>query len=334
MKWTFEEPSFGDIIRVKTGGIYHYGIYASDEEIIQFGLNPALRKGLPSSEVEVCISDVDGFLNGEFLEVGVLERKDDKRYAPQKTVDIARSRLGEKGYDILYNNCEHFAYECLYGKKISTQTDGVREMFKKFPIVDVYVAEMPEKGKLGKVSPRSRQEEIKSVKSEKVKREKYYVWKLLEYGLYRSFGKKIKDVSFEKQDFGKWTCDLCEFSLSHSHNAVCVVLSRAVVGVDIEKIQPPKVDIADKVLSEKEKAEYALLEEGEKDGFIIRAWTRKESLFKAKNVKALTFEEFKNQEGVLAERTVTIAGEEYALAVATDTPEKIRLYEGIDLLKV
>ena len=334
MKWALEEPSFGDIIRVKTGGIYHYGIYASDEEILQFGLNPALRKGIPSSEVEVCASDVEIFLNGEFLEVGVLEKKDGKRYAPQKTVELARARLGEKGYDILYNNCEHFAYECLFGKKISTQTDGVREMFKKLPIVDVYVAEIPAEGKLGKVYPRSRQEEIKAVKNEKVKREKYYVWKLLEYGLYRSFGKKIKDVNFVKQDTGKWTCDGCEFSLSHSHNVVCVALSRAVVGVDVEKIEPTKADIADKVLSEKEKAEYALLSCEEKDGFLIRAWARKESLFKTRNVKALTFEEFKNQEGAVAEKTLNLSDGAYALSVATATPEKLRLYEGIDLLKV
>ena len=334
MKWAFEEPSYGDIIRVKTGSIYHYGIYVSDEEIIQFGLNPALRMGTPSAEVEVCISNVDLFLNGEFLEVGVCEKKDGKRYSPQKTVEIAHSRLGEKGYDILYNNCEHFAYECLYGKKISTQTDGVREMFKKLPIVDVYLAEMPTEGKLGKLYPRTRQEEIKAVKNEKVKREKYYVWKLLEYGLYRSFGKKIKDVSFVKQETGKWTCDACEFSLSHSHNVVCVVLSRAAVGVDVEKIEAPRVDIVDRVLSEAEKAEYALLCGGQKDDFLIHAWAKKESLFKGKNIKSLSLEDFKNQEGVVMEKTLHFSDGAYALAVATTTPEKIRIYEGIDLLKV
>ena len=122
--------------------------------------------------------------------------------------------------------------------------------------------------------------------------------------------------------------------MSHSHNVVCVALSRAVVGVDVEKIEPTKADIADKVLSEKEKAEYALLSCEEKDGFLIRAWARKESLFKTRNVKALTFEEFKNQEGAVAEKTLNLSDGAYALSVATATPEKLRLYEGIDLLKV
>ena len=224
--------------------------------------------------------------------------------------------------------------EGLRGKQICTQTDGMWEMSENLPIVDVYVAEMPAGGRFGEVYPPSRQEEIGAVQSEKVKREKYYAWKLLEYGLYHSFGKKMRDVSFLKQDTGKWTCNVCEFSLSHSHNVVCVALSRSAVGVDVEKIQPPKVDIADKVLSEKEKAEYALLEGEEKVGFIIRAWARKESLFKVKNVKAVSFEEFKNQEGVVIEKTLQYSDGEYALSVATATQEKIRLHEGIDLLEV
>ena len=335
MKWGFKDPSFGDMIRVGLGGIYHVGIYVSDDEVIQFGLAPSMRALLRDSEIEVLSSDIDTFLAGGFLEVAEFDRKEKKKHrSPKEVVAYARSKLGTRGYNILYNNCEHFAYECLFGKKISTQTDGVREMFKKLPIVDVYVAEIPAEGKLGKVYPRSRQEEIKAVKNEKVKRDKYYVWKFLEYGLYRSFGKKIKDVNFVKQDTGKWTCDGCAFSLSHSHNVVCVALSRAVVGVDVEKIEPTKADIADKVLSEKEKAEYALLSYEEKDGFLIRAWARKESLFKTRNVKALTFEEFKNQEGAVAEKTLNLSDGAYALSVATATPEKLRLYEGIDLLKV
>ena len=43
MKWSFVEPSSGDMIRVKLGSIYHYGIFADDGEIIQFGLPPVLH---------------------------------------------------------------------------------------------------------------------------------------------------------------------------------------------------------------------------------------------------------------------------------------------------
>jgi phosphopantetheinyl transferase (holo-ACP synthase) len=200
-------------------------------------------------------------------------------------------------------------------------------------VVDVYVAEIPSNVPLGEVYPLSRQEEIKAVKSEKVKREKYCAWKLLEYALYRSFGKRIEDVGFVKHATGKWTCDVCELSLSHSHNVVCVALSNAPVGVDVEKIEMPRGNIADKVLSEREKAEYSLLEGEQKNAFLIRVWAKKECLFKEKNIKALSFEEFKNQDGGVFEQTLTFADGEYALAVATNSPEKVRLYRKANWLK-
>lgn len=70
MKWELIEPKKGDIIRVKTGSIYHYGIYASDDEIIQFGLNPVSRVGVADADISVCSSCIDDFLVGGFLEVG------------------------------------------------------------------------------------------------------------------------------------------------------------------------------------------------------------------------------------------------------------------------
>ena len=38
--------------------------------------------------------------------------------------------MGEGGYHILYNNCEHFANECVTGKHYSEQVEGVRELFR------------------------------------------------------------------------------------------------------------------------------------------------------------------------------------------------------------
>lgn len=331
MKWDLKDPVCGDIIRVKAGSIYHYGIYISDAEVIQFGLSPMRRIGLSDAEVSVCVSDIEAFLSDGFLEIGVPEKKDKKRFPPKKTVALARSRLGEKGYNIIYNNCEHFAYECYCGEKFCSQTAEVRELFKKMPIVDVYVAQIPGEGKIAKVYPHARQNEIKATASDVLKRERYYVWKLLEYGLKRSFGKKITDVEFQKQASGKWSCDVCEFSLSHSKNAVCVVISRAPVGIDIEKIKSPKADISKDVLSPEEFQQYEACSAEEKENLLIHAWTKKESLFKMKNEGSISVEAFRMQSGSVFQTAVQCAGESYSLSVATQTPEKVRLYEGIDL---
>ena len=131
MKWLLTEPRYGDMIRVKSGTVYHYGVYVSDDEVIQFGLAPAARPALKDSEVEVLFTDIDTFLSGQFLEVAEFDRKEKKaNRTPDEAVSTARARLGERGYHILYNNCEHFANECVRGKHSSEQVDGVRDMFR------------------------------------------------------------------------------------------------------------------------------------------------------------------------------------------------------------
>ncbi len=331
MKWDLTEPTYGDIVRTKVGSIYHYGIYVSDDEIIQFGLSPAVRGNLSNKDVEVCLSDVDGFLLDGFLEVGVPERKDKKRRSPKSTVATARSRLGEKGYNIIYNNCEHFAHECYFGKSFCSQTDSVREFFRSMPLVDVYWAIIPQEDNFERVYPRSRQREINSASHPDVKREKYYVWKLLEHALKTSFRTNIADVKFKKCDSGKWTCDKCEFSLSHSHNLVCVAVSKAPIGVDVEKVEPLKVDISTKILSDEQMQAYTGLPQEKRCEFLIDEWAKKESLFKLKNIPSVSIDQFKKLDGQVFQKQIDVFGQTYSLAVATNTPDKTRIYERVDL---
>ncbi len=131
MKWILGEPQGGDMIRVKSGTIYHYGIYVSDREVIQFGLDPAARPMVQDSDIEVLATDIDVFLANRFLEVAEFDRKEKKsNRTPDEVIATARARMGERGYHILYNNCEHFAFECVTGKHYSSQVDGVRDMFR------------------------------------------------------------------------------------------------------------------------------------------------------------------------------------------------------------
>ena len=131
MIWKKIAPQKGDIVRVKAGSIYHFGICSGENEIIQFGLNPSLRGDVSDADVEICITNFNVFCNGEELEVGQLEEAEAyKRKLPSVTVEQARARLGEKGYNILHNNCEHFAYECYMGERHCEQEELVREKFR------------------------------------------------------------------------------------------------------------------------------------------------------------------------------------------------------------
>ena len=66
------------------------------------------------------------------VEVRIFDRKERKiKNDDQKIVEIAISKLGEDGYDIVHNNCEHFANFCVFNKKESQQVDNIREEIRK-----------------------------------------------------------------------------------------------------------------------------------------------------------------------------------------------------------
>lgn len=322
MKFSFIEPKLGDMIRIKTGSIYHYGVYCSDQEVMQFGLAPNLRQNVADNLIEVCSSTIDEFVQDSFLEVAQLDKKElKKRVPPKKTVQLAKSRLGEKGYNIIYNNCEHFAYECVMGEKKCSQADDLRAYFRSLPVVNVFVA--PIKQLIdGTLYPKERQKQIDSTSHGQTKLERYSVWKLLEYALDRSFGYKIKDLKFKCEN-GKWTCDKCYFSLSHCDGVVAVVVSRTACGVDIEN-RDILDSLADKILTEKEKQEYALLEQ--KEGYMLAKWTLKESIFKSLEEKNFVPSKIETDSFSTFSKQVEIENKPYTIAVSTNTPDKVRVY--------
>lgn len=332
MKWSFDQPKFGDMIRVNFNGLYHYGIFVNEEKIVQFGLAPVARAMLKDGEVEVCLSNVDQFLCGGFLEVGTPEKKDGKRRKPKDIVEYALSKLGQRGYSILYNNCEHFAYECTFGKKRCTQADDVREMFRSMPILDVYTAKIPD-GEIDcqGIVPEARKEEILSCSNPKVKREKFYAWALLKYALSRTFGYKMEDLAFAKEESGKWTLPNCFFSISHSNGVVAVVVSRSAVGVDIEQINPDKCDAIERVLTRKEQKLLKTIDGEEKACFLTQKWSGKESIFKAQNDGK--FRPSKLETGVdgLTNKRIEFDGLKYVLTVYSLNPSPIRYRENISL---
>ncbi len=130
MKWTAQEPVYGDIVRVKVRFYNHYGIFVDDNTIVQFGLPNNVEQ--PAESVKVLTSDIRTFLNGGELETAVLSPSEKAaRRSPKDTVTLALSRIGEGGYHILHNNCEHFVNDCVFGKKASSFVDSVREGIRK-----------------------------------------------------------------------------------------------------------------------------------------------------------------------------------------------------------
>jgi len=104
----------GDHIRVpRLGGLYyHHGIDVGDGRVIHFSGEP-----LHPARAVVCEVSMEEFLEGAQPEIVVHENA----LPPEETVRLARSRLGEKHYNLFFNNCEHFAWWCKTGKAQSRQ---------------------------------------------------------------------------------------------------------------------------------------------------------------------------------------------------------------------
>ena len=315
MKWKMKEARYGDIVRVSLGSIYHFGIFVSEDEIIQFGLPPT--PGRRAEDVEVISSPVCDFLAGGFLEVGYPEGSEKKRRrSAEQTVSAARARLGERGYDIIHNNCEHFANECAFGEKFSSMTDSLRAKFRAVPMVHVYIAKFPFPVDSEKVVPRARETEIESCSNLKVRQQKYYVWKLLENALMRSFGLKIGKMNIAKQDSGKWVCDECCFSLSHSEDYVAVAVSRKPVGVDIERCDESRFTdaLSEKAASSREREE---LRRGGQEK-LAALWTRKEAIFKQSGGNLFQPKDIETSQYSTVTKTVRGESGKYFVTVASE----------------
>lgn len=333
MKWTLGEPVRGDMIRVKSGDIYHVGIYVDDGEVIQFGLAPSMRRLIPDSEVRVLSSDIDTFLSGGFLEVAVLDRKErKKRRSPDETVEFARSKIGEGGYNILYNNCEHFATLAVLGERSCAQADDVRALFKSLPLLDVYVAEIPScEIDLSLITSDERRDYIEAASDLELRRQRYFVWRLLEYAVERTFGKRLRDLAVCREPDGAWRVSDMEISLSHTSGVVAVALSRSAVGVDIEREVGERVEkFAERILTDREKNEYFVLEDSKRRAYLTRKWSEKESLFKMKRGDAFSPSGTDTASGVWS-KSIDLMGDGAVISVASEHLDRIRLYTGVVL---
>lgn len=130
MEWTVNSPKSGDIIRTKVTFYHHYGIFINESRIIQFGLPDNVYT--PAEEIKVLATDIYTFLQDGELEVGKPTRQELKNMrSPEEIVKLAESRLGQGGYDILHNNCEHFVNECAFGEHNSEFLSSVRNKLRK-----------------------------------------------------------------------------------------------------------------------------------------------------------------------------------------------------------
>lgn len=186
-------------------------------------------------------------------------------------------------------------------------------------MVHVYFAPVLE-GVMEKVFPPRRQAQLEETKNHRSRRQRYTAWKLLQYGLRHSQGLDPEQLEFFLDDRGRWSCDRCFFSLSHSGDAVAVAISDAPVGIDMESLQRTvHPALPGKILTGSEQTEFAALEEPQQNQYLLEKWCCKESLFKWKEAVKT------NQPAEICTGRVTLGQQAYCYAVATTKKEQLRL---------
>lgn len=115
-------PHRGDHIRVlRPLGYYHHGIFVSNDEVIHFTSTDD-DSILDWSKARVMQTTLQQFLRGGELEI--VKHDPAKLYPVDDIVEYARDCVGDTGYNLLFENCEHFANECAIGEHRSKQVDG------------------------------------------------------------------------------------------------------------------------------------------------------------------------------------------------------------------
>ena len=129
--WQLVDLYAGAHIRVQLPNYYHHAIFIGNGEVVQFGMpnEPYINW----NDIRVMRSSVEEFAAGSaFIEVYVYDRKELKRKRPNdEIVTTALSMVGEGGYHLLTNNCEHFCNFCVFGEASSTQVDGIYDNVSK-----------------------------------------------------------------------------------------------------------------------------------------------------------------------------------------------------------
>jgi len=194
-------------------------------------------------------------------------------------------------------------------------------------VCDVYIATIPENVQVGSVFPKQREQEINACSHERVKREKYCAWKLLEYALKHSLGLSLSELEFQKTEHGKWTTPACYFSITHCDGVVAVAVSLDKVGVDVEKCSD-KLRSA-RFLTEQETLCLQALQECEQLGYLAKIWTQKESIFKAFLEGSFAPSRIETEEYKTLTKTL---GNGYVISLATEVIEQIRWFENVEYL--
>ncbi len=144
----------GDVIGVSRGAYEHYAIYAGKGRVIHYAgetsdltgrvsIHEAPFENFLKDSTDYFVVSFEGrypvkiYAQTRFIPVNFFDSRNIKRkriYSPRETLKRAYSRIGECKYNMISNNCEHFAMWCKTGSAKSTQVRTIASLLLPAPI--------------------------------------------------------------------------------------------------------------------------------------------------------------------------------------------------------
>ncbi|XP_046544914.1 phospholipase A and acyltransferase 3-like [Haliotis rubra] len=121
----------GDLLEFERGVYSHWAVYIGNGDVVHLSgvdgaggsdlKHPCTISGVKSDKGIVCKEDLWKVAGDSKAYKNNPKEEKLKSLEPSKIVERALSKVGEVGYNLLYENCEHFAMWCRYGIKKSYQ---------------------------------------------------------------------------------------------------------------------------------------------------------------------------------------------------------------------
>lgn len=184
---------------------------------------------------------------------------------------------------------------------------------------EVYLARLPEAECDAPLYPEERDRSVRDVANPLLRREKYYVWRLLELAVRDSLGRELAEIGLRLEG-ERWISEAVEISLSHSGGALAVALSGSPVGIDIEPLsgEGDGARIADRFFDPAEREAYLAAPEEKRREAFLRIWTAKEAIFKSRREAVFAPSTVSSGDGRVYTACVRIGEGDHILSVAAE----------------
>lgn len=108
----------GSVLKAHRGLYFHYGVYVGGGKVVHFSSKG--KREMEAASADIIITTLRTFAKGDKVSLDTLEAA---TFSPEEIAQRAISAIGTKKgtYNLISNNCEHFANWCRCGQLISHQ---------------------------------------------------------------------------------------------------------------------------------------------------------------------------------------------------------------------